>query len=366
VYQSGATNLVAGDTNSSDDVFLYDALNATTVRISLANGGGQGSSNSFQPFISPDGRYVVFESFAPNLVANDTNGRVDVFVRDLLNATTTLISQNTLGVIGDDDSNYAVISASGQFVVFHSFASNFVAGDGFQTADVFVRDLVNGTTECVSVDGTGAPGDAPSGYYYCSISDDGRFVGFDSSATNLVAADTNGFDDVFVRDRVAGTTELVSVGAGGQGDLNSNSAAMSADGRLVVFWSTTTNLVAGDTNGVVDSFIRDRQSGTTERISLSTGGGQGNGDSPVPAINRGGRYVVFLSNANNLVAGDTNGVTDLFLRDRGPVSPGTDICQPGVGGIASCPCSNPPSGTPRGCDNSSTTGGAQLTSNGLA
>jgi len=171
--------------------------------------------------------------------------------------------------------------------------------------------------------------------------------------------------DAFVRDRNAGTTERVSLdSAGGQGDQPSYSDSISADGRFVALHSLASNLVLGDTGSRWDIFVRDRQYGTTERASLDSGGAQGNGNSDAVSISSDGRSVAFQSIATNLVAGDTNGMRDVFVRDRDAPS-FASLCDPGVGGYAPCPCSNPPSGPTRGCDNSSGTGGAVLSANGV-
>src|SRR5438094_669752 len=176
------------------------------------------------------------------------------------------------------------------------------------------------TTERVSVASGGTEGNGAS--LSSALSADGRFVAFVSAATDLVAADTNGVSDVFVHDRQTGMTARVSVASGGtQANGVSCSPALSADGRLVAFQSDATNLVVGDTNGKTDVFVHDRQTGTTERVSVASGGGtQGTGNSggffAFPALSADGRLVAFQSDATNLVAGDTNGATDLFVHDR--------------------------------------------------
>src|SRR5438093_763515 len=176
------------------------------------------------------------------------------------------------------------------------------------------------TTVRVSVASDGTEGNDVS--LGSALSADGRFVAFDSAATDLVAGDTNGVSDVFVHDRQTGTTERVSVASdGAQGNNASSYPALSADGRFVAFDSDATNLVAGDTNGTTDVFVHDRQTGTTERVSVASGGGtQGNGKSggffAFPALSADGRFVAFQSDATNLVAGDTNGTTDVFVHDR--------------------------------------------------
>jgi hypothetical protein len=228
---------------------------------------------------------------------------------------------------------------------------------------VFVHDRQTGATECASVDmgGTPANGDCST----CSITSDGRFVGFDSDGSNLVAGDTNGASDVFQHDRQSGSTERMSLDSNGvEGNGASVGVSFSADGRFASFMSLATNLVAGDTNGAADVFVRDRQTDTTMRASVDSGGRQSNGDSYNPSISSDGRYVVFDSHAGDLVPRDTNFASDVFVRDLlgGPAF--TSLCEPGVGGVMACPCGNPPSGPGRGCDNSSATGGASLSASG--
>jgi Tol biopolymer transport system component len=327
-------------------------------------GGAQGNNYSGSPSISADGRYVAFRSEATNLVAGDTNNTADVFVRDRLAGTTERVSLSTAGVQGNNFSGYPSISADGRIVAFASVATNLVSGDTNQSYDIFVRDRLSGTTERVSVATGGAQGNNSS--TYPAISADGNWVVFTSVASNLVAGDTNGASDVFVRDLVSATTERASVATGGaEGNGASGGPVISADGRYVAFLSTATNLVSGDTNGFMDIFVRDRSSGTTERVSVATGGAQENSDSFDSWISADGRYVAFESAASNLVAGDTNGARDVFVRDRAAAG-STGLCDPGVDGVIACPCSNPPSGPGRGCDNSSGTGGASLAASGIA
>src|SRR5205807_70009 len=179
--------------------------------------------------------------------------------------------------------------------------------------DVFVHDRQTGTTERVGVDVVNYYGGGGSPV----ISADGRFVAFTSLAADLVPGDTNAWADVFVYDRWTGTTERVSVdSAGNQGNAGSSLPSISADGRFVVFWSAATNLVPGDTNAAFDVFIHDRQTRTTERLSVDSAGNQGNYDSFAPALSADGRFVAFSSNATNLAPGDTNGVTDVFVHVR--------------------------------------------------
>jgi archaellum component FlaF (FlaF/FlaG flagellin family) len=255
------------------------------------------------------------------------------------------------------------MSADGRFVAFNSRASNLVPGDTNQTYDVFVRDLQAGTIGRVSLRSDGAQSNGTNGF--SAISAEGRYVAFESYATNLVPGDNNGVADILVHDRVTGTTERVSVGANGaQANGWSSTPSISADGRHVSFTSFASNLVPGDTNQWEDIFVRDRLNGTTERVSVDSNGAQADNFSSLARISADGRYVPFTSRASNLVPGDSV-FYHVYLRDRAyAVFEG--LCDPGVAGVLGCPCANPPSGPGRGCDNSSATGGADLSASGIA
>ena len=314
-FTSSASNLVAGDTNTFKDTFVHDRVTGTTERVSVDSFGVQGNDQSLDPKVSADGRWVAFTSAASNLVAGDTNGWWDVFLRDRQAGTTERVSVTTTGAQGDNHSYQSSVSSDGRFVAFQSRASNLVAGDTNASDDIFVRDLTLGTTERVSVDSGGVQGN--NGSINCSISSDGRFVAFNSLAYNLAVGDTNALTDVFVHDRVSGTTERVSVAtSGAQGNDASFNPSLSADGRFVAFESVASNLVAGDSNGKLDVFVHDRLSGTTERVSVATTGAQGNQDCRYPSISADGVVVSFGSYASNLVSGDTNARWDVFVHDR--------------------------------------------------
>ncbi len=322
-FYSDATNLVPGDTNGVRDVFVRNQRTGTTIRTSVASNGSQGNGQSgyigtstpFAPGISDDGRYVVFESLASNLISNDTNNVADIFVRDLHTSTTTRVSIASDGGQANGTSYEPFISASGRYVIFVSVASNLVPGDTSNSPDVFVHDRTTGQTTRVSIASNGTPGNASSGHP--SISADGRFVAFDSYASNLVSGDTNGFQDVFVRDRQTGQTTRVSLNTNGS-QVNGNSwePMISADGLWIVFSSTASNLVAGDTNAVQDVFLHNRVTGQTTRISVASNGSQGNDLSNVPSISADGRYMAFQSPSTNLVTGDTNITWDVYIHDR--------------------------------------------------
>ena len=303
-------------------ILVREQATHTTEMVSSAVDATPGNDISCFPSISGGGRFVAFESNATNLVADDTNGVRDVFVRDRVTGRTELVSVASDGTLGNHDSSFASISGDGRFVAFSSLASNLVAGDSNGVQDVFVRDRVTGTTERVSV-GLNGEANGDSVCFGTAISRDGHYIAFHSAATNLVPDDTNGKTDVFLHDRVTGTTERVSLASNGaQGDGDSGDVSISADGRFVAFDSRASNLVADDTNGKLDVFVRDRLRRTTERVSLSSKGSQAEGTAPFdalslfPSISADGRFVAFSSLAMNLVAGDTNDKLDVFLHDR--------------------------------------------------
>ena len=314
-FASDASNLVAGDTNNKRDIFVHDRLTGATTRVSVDSDGAQANNSSFEPGISADGRYVAFASDASNLVAGDTNNVRDVFVHDRVTGETTRVSVASDGMQANRASELAAISADGGYVAFHSDASNLVAGDTNNVRDVFVHDRVTGETTRVSVASDGTQANSSS--ILPQVSADGRYVTFTSFANNLVAGDSNRAWDVFVHDRVTGETTRVSVASDGtQAGGESVWPAISADGRYVAFHSWASNLIADDTNGTLDVFVHDRVTGETTRVSVASDGMQANGFSGFSKLSADGRYVVFLSVASNLVAGDTNNFSDIFMHDR--------------------------------------------------
>lgn len=297
---------------------LSAAAQATMLRASVSSEGRQANEWSSFSSISADGSLIAFVSTATNLVPADTNGAHDIFVHDRLHGTTSRVSVSTSGLQGDGNSWFPEISADGRQVAFMSYATNLVPGDVNGFPDVFVHDLVTHQTELVSVDPAGTLANEGSSSFV-GISDDGRFVAFCSDATNLVPGDTNGLRDVFVRDRIAGTTTRVSVDSAGlESDGESGPEALiSADGRFVTFVSSATRLVAGDTNGQPDVFVHDRVNGQTTRVSVNSSGEQLNGYTGLPSMSADGRFVVFVTNANNVSPLDTDGgLFDLYVHDR--------------------------------------------------
>ncbi len=298
-FDSSASNLVAVDTNNKRDIYVRDMKTSVNILVSIAWNGVQANGVSDLASISSDGRFVEFSSFASNLVPNDTTGGYDIFVRDLQSGTTTGITASPTGdMVGG---RYGKISSNGRYVAFSSSSPDIVQGDTNGTQDVFVRDLQLGTTVRVSVSSTGDQANNSSGID--AISADGRFVVFDSIATNLVLGDLNGSGDFFLRDMQAGTTTLLTLNSNGEQQSGANSgASISADGRFVAFASRSANYVPGDTNGSYDIFLRDVTNATTTRVSVSTYGAQAETDCVGPQISPDGRFVTFYSFASNLVS----------------------------------------------------------------
>ncbi|MCC6500114.1 MAG: hypothetical protein IT313_07595 [Anaerolineales bacterium] len=302
----------AGSTGS------VQAATGTLTRVSVDSVGAEANNASKRPSISGDGRFVAFESDASNLVPNDTNASTDIFVKDRQTGEVTRVSVDSAGSQADQGSGGATISADGRFVAFVSDASNLVANDTNGMTDVFVRDRQLGITARVSVSSSGEQANALSDFPL-AISSDGRYVVFNSDATNLVANDTNGVTDVFLRDTQTGVTERVSIASdGSQANNSSSSPSISASGQFVTFTSNASNLISDDTNNASDVFVRDRATGATTRVSVNTSGEQADKASRSPAISGDGRYVVFLSKSTNFApgTGDFSGKDFVFLRDR--------------------------------------------------
>jgi hypothetical protein len=314
-FESYATNLVTGDTNSAEDVFVYDRNTDTIERLSVSDAGVQGNADSLLASISGDGRYVAFISAGTNLVAGDINNQTDVFVYDRNTDTIERVSVSSLGAEANGSSYDRVsISSDGRYVGFTSYATNLIAGDTNGAGDVFVYDRTADTIERVSVSDLGAEGDGAS--FSVALSTDGRYVAFESYATNFVAGDTNAWEDVFVYDRNTDTIERVSVNDLGAETTDASNPSVSSDGRYVAFESAGTNLVAGDTNNQTDVFVYDRNTDTVERVNVSDTGTETNSPTSGSAISSDGRYVAFVTAANNLDLVCLSGDRQVFVYDR--------------------------------------------------
>jgi Tol biopolymer transport system component len=330
-YESAATNMIAGDGNGKTDVFARD-LRGEAVAASISNGGALGDGDSTNPQISGDGSVVVFQSAATNLVTGDANGKLDIFARRLPFGPTVRVSTSSTNVEGNGDSKFPVVSGDGRFVAFQSDATNLASDDTNGRTDVFVKDLTTGEIQLVSRSSAipdpddpdpGELGDSES--TLPGISADGTFVVFVSRAENLVGGDGNDKADIFIRELSSGITERVSVGAGdeeGEGDSGivtgdpiQGRPTVSLRGRLVAFTSLAENLFPGDENQKADVFVHDREANSTERVSVS------GGDSTGATISADGALVAFQSLATNFAGGDTNAASDVFVATIGTPRP---------------------------------------------
>jgi Tol biopolymer transport system component len=314
-FSSIATDLVAGDGNAKGDVFVRDTLADTTVLASVTSGGSQGNGVSDQPSISADGRYVAFRSAATNLVVNDLNATTDIFVRDLVGKTTIRASLRWDNTQSNGDASHPVISDDGKTVTFQSSDDSLVSGSPSNGKDdIYVRNTQVGLTERATV--TSAETGLSAGGVDASMSGNGRYVVF-TSETTQIGTDTNGGRDVFLRDRTAGTTERVSITSSGDAPTGQSiDASVSDDGRYVAFQSDAHNMTADDTGPTFDGvYRRDRTLGTTLLLVRSFAGTAAGGDSAGGEISANGLRVAFTSSAANLVPGDTNAQSDVFVRD---------------------------------------------------
>ncbi len=363
-FESAGDTFVVNDTNSDYDIFVYDRMAGATERVSVSSAGSQSNGNSFKPTLDASGRWLAFESQATNLVANDTNGVADIFlhdrdtgatvrvsedsdgaelpyvsedaaisgdgrivafryrppdefdriyVKDMQTGELRLVSVNSAGEPASADSYAPTISANGRYVVFISRANNLGGASHSGKRDAFIHDLQTGATTLVSVSTDGVGANHPV-HYETSISADGRYVAFATKSDTLTPGDMNNFSDVFVRDMQLGNTTRVTIASDGVHGVGSK-PSISADGRYVAFQSRAENLALDDTNRSRDIFVHDRLGGTTKRVSVSSAGGQANGNSVSPVISADGRLVVFESRATNLVSGDTNDRKDIFAHE---------------------------------------------------
>jgi Tol biopolymer transport system component len=354
-FSSMANNLVANDTNSAEDVFVYDRHNCQTQRVSVSTGGAQANSGAYMPRFSTDGRRLVFDSDASNLVTSDLLGFRDVFIRNVPNAQTERVSLTFTQLEPNGNSLNGAPNADGRFVAFESLASNLTSTtDSLGFSDIFVRDRLNSATSLISVSTSGAPGNGDSSW--ASISDDGRYVVFLSEASNLIPVDGNTHADIFIRDRQTNTTTRINGIGGGAPNERSFRPVISGDGRYIAFTSLASNLATGDSVDLfADVFLHDRHTaatikissgasaegvdisgdgrlivysamqqvylfdrltGQTALVSRNTLGAPGNGASGEPAISADGTTITFASAASDLIPNDTNNASDIFALPR--------------------------------------------------
>jgi len=327
VFHSYATNLTSdADTNDAADIFRYEISTGTMTRISNVTAGGNANGHSFDPVIDENGDYIVFQTDASDLFASDTNAKTDIVMYDVTLDSISQISKDTLDAPTDGNSMNPAVSADGRRIAYSSVATNVVASDTNGYSDIFYYNVDTDTTILVSKANSGTQGNERS--YFPTISANGRYVAFESDATNLLAssADTNLVGDVFVYDTVTNTISRVSVASGGTqsngssgGSVDYPNISLSEDGTYVVFRSAATNLVASDTNGYIDVFMHDRQSNITTRVSENLDGTQFNHVSYYPVITRTGTFIAFYSYATNAVTNDTNGFGDVFVYEKDAV-----------------------------------------------
>ncbi len=309
-FVSSATNLVPNDLNDASDVFLFDRETAVLQRINEGPGGEDADGFSDGIAISFDGSLVAFESTAPNLVSGDTNGLRDIFVWSRQTNTIERVTVAPGGIEADGTSDQPAFSRDGRFLAFESNATNLVAADTNSRRDIYIADLAGGTVERVTVLNDGTEADSSS--EHPAVSADGRFVAFESRASNLVPDVLNGSNSIYVKDRLTGEVSLVSQSTTGvSADGFCEWPSISPDGRLVVFDCPSTTLVDVDNGGLESVYLRDRATGVTTLVAIGPGGVSADGRSFRPSL--GVDAVAFASTATNLVAGDDNGEEDIFV-----------------------------------------------------
>lgn len=318
-FTSDANDLVSTPVSRNGDVFVRDVATGQTTLVSINRTGDRGgNAESTLAAMSSDGQVIVFLSQATDLVGlTDNNSGNDVFVRDMRSGTTQLVSMNrTNDGTANQDSFDATISANGRYVAFATLANNVISSDPNTSSDIFIRDLGAGRTALASA----TPGNQPSnrGAFRPSLSADGKLVAFDSISSDLTTNDANGNDsDIFARNLTTNSTTLISINMDGtstKGD-SFGPAVVSGNGAFVAFTSPASNLVANDTNGTTDAFVRDLAARQTILLNSSPSGTGGNGSSTAPSISTTGRYAAFLTTSSNLGFTDTNGKADVYLKD---------------------------------------------------
>lgn len=319
-YYSFATNVVPSDTNGFSDIFVAqrdpDTAAITVARLSMGYAGDQANGDSFLSDLTDDGSRIVFDSVASNLVPVDDNTWSDIFLFDATTETTEKLSIANNNAPGNDRSERPRITADGEFVIFQSFATNLVPNDNNNAIDLFGVDMTNRNMRRLSVNAQGQDanlGIRPAEY---AMTPDGRYVVFASDSSNLVTGDTNNAPDIFLLDLEENTIRLVSVAANGtRANGGSYDPSISANGRYIAFNTVATNLFPNDTNGITDAVVVDRFTRMVQPVAVSYDGAPVNGDSGTPQFSEDGLSVTFYSDAANLVISDTNELRDIFWRD---------------------------------------------------
>jgi Tol biopolymer transport system component len=330
-FESIASNLVASDANGATDVFVRDLKTKVTTRVSVRKGNAASSGGGSNPSISANGQRIAFQSSVSDLIRNDTNGSLDVFVWKAATKRITRVSVGPNGIQsdlppvprpaygGERESFDAAISGDGRSVAFASTATNLVTDDTNGVGDIFVHDLTTSVTRRVSLTSAGqqvTTGFKGSGSFSPSISHDGKVVAFLSNSYSLVpnASHLHQIDSYVVNLNTGVMRRVEKTFDGAETARGADSPSVSPDGRFVLFSSSDANVVSGDTNANSDVFVRDLRTGRTRLVSVGRHGAQADGGSGNPVASSGAAVVAFDSTATNLVANDTNGVNDIFTR----------------------------------------------------
>ncbi len=330
-FYSWATNF--GFNNTKYNVYLKNVQTGTLTMISTDAYGNEGNNHSYEdgfpPAISSDSRYVAFTSKATNLVPGDTNGKTDIFLKDIKTGALKIVSTNASGRQANGSSGQPIMSANGRYLVFFSLASNLVKRDPNRKADIFIKNIQTGGITRVSTSSSNKQSNGFSSRP--AISSNGRYITFASSASNLVSKDTNSSTDIFLKDRKTNKTILVSTNSKGQQTTGKATtlnvvSSVSDNGRYVGFTSAAKNLVPADTNGYWDVFVKDTRKGHVWRVSTNVYGNQASGDhnswSGSPVLSSSGHYIAFIS-SYALVPDDTNKGSDVFLAKMDTYKPKT-------------------------------------------
>jgi hypothetical protein len=321
VFESTATNLVANiSTNGLNQVYRKDTVTGEVNLVSSESSNLQAANNaSFSPAISDNGRFVVFQSAATNLSSITTGGILQVYIKDLTDGSIELVSRNINGTAGNATATNAVVSNDGRYVAFQSGATNLSTLSNNGAVQIYLKDMADESVDMVSRETT-LTGGANGLSANADISNDGRFVVFESNATNLVSPQTTNINRVYLVDmNDPDTIEPVSVDANGADAQGSSfNPAVSNDGRYVVFESNAANLDVDtpDNNNATDIFLRDRSTPSTTLVSINPVTGESaDNTSTNPAISGDGIYIAFQSSAGDIVVGDNPGIVDIYVRN---------------------------------------------------
>lgn len=300
VFGSTATNLITSDTNNVSDIFMKDTSTNNISRISTDSSGNQANGGSWGPKISGNGKYIVYYSNATNLVSGDTNGYTDIFRYSVSSGVTELVSTSSAGVQANQQSFAPDIDSEGRFVVFTTQSTNLDITDTNSSYDIVLKDMSSGTATYVSQSDAGVLSNGNS--TSARISCDGRYILFTSGGSNLVASDSNGYDDVFLTDMLS-TRTVTNITQGGNNW--SNGADISCDGKYILYTSNATNQISGDTNGVADAFRYEKSTGSKVRVSVKENGADPLQYSTGVALSADGKLAIFKTSGGSFFTNTT-------------------------------------------------------------